>query len=169
MTYAAYRPEGTKGRGDSHLQQILQNLRRMLVRVQRDYAHDSLRLDDDGLGELAGELVDFAEDLHDDTGIWAAYERYNLDFFGTALPLTSTTKGDAAVTGIHSDRLRHLLWVLYPALIDGLALSPSHKDLQLVADASSAFLRKAFESAPRRINVASTSTTLATTGNIPLS
>jgi len=155
MTYATYRPEKTKGQGDSHLPRIAQNLRRKLARVQRDFAYNSLHLDDDGLGDLAGVLVDFAEDFHNDIGIWAAYERYNVDFFGTPLPLTSRTSSDTAVTGIHSDRFRHLLWILYPAFIDGLALSPAHKDLQRVADASSAFLRDGFESVPRDSGVQS--------------
>ena len=124
MTYAANRPERIKGQGDSHLARIVQNLCRKLAQVQRDFAYDSLRLDDDGLGELAGVLVDFAEDLHNDIGLWAAYERYNVDSFGTTLPLTSRNGGDAGVTGIHPDRFRHLLWILYPAFIDGLVLSP---------------------------------------------
>ena len=130
-------------------------MRRRLVRVQRDFAYDSLRLDDNGLRDLAGVLVDFAEDLHNDIGIWAAYERYNVGFFGTPLPLTSRTRRDTAVTGIHADRLRHLLWILYPALIDGFTLSPTHEDLRLVADASSAFLRDEFESVPRDSGVQS--------------
>ncbi len=155
MTHATYRPEGTKGQGDSYLPRILQNLRRVLVRVQQDFAYDSLHLDDDGLGELAGVLVDFAEDLHSDIGIWAAYERYNVGFFGTTLPLTSRAGGDTAATGIHLDRFRHLLWILYPAFIEGLALSPAHEDLQRVADASSAFLRDEFESVPRDSGVQS--------------
>ncbi len=155
MSHAAYRPKGIQGQGDSHLPQIVQKLRRMLVRAQRDFAFDSLRLDDDGLGELAGVLVEFAEDLHNDIGIWAAYERYNVDYFGTTLPLTSHASGDGAVLGIHPERLRHLLWVLYQALIDGLILSPTHKDLRLVVDASSAFLLDAFESVPRDSGVQS--------------
>ena len=155
MTDAIHRPRGRKGQGDSRLPRIAQNLRRMLARTQRDFAYDSLRLDDDGLGELAGVLVDFAEDLHNDIGIWAAYERYNVDFFGTALPLIPRTGSDTGITGIHSDRFRHLLWIFYPVFIDGLALSPSHRDLQLVADASSAFLRNEFESFPRDSDVQS--------------
>ncbi len=149
MTYATHRPEGVKGRGDSHLPRITQDLRRKLAQVQRDFAYDSLRLDEDGLGELAGVLVDFAEDLHNDIGIWAAYEQYNVDFFGSPLPLTSPNGGDARVTGIHPDRLRHLLWILYPPFIDGLALSPTHKDLLLVANTASAFLSDEFASVPR--------------------
>ena len=149
MTYATNRPERIKGQGDSHLARIVQNLCRKLAQVQRDFAYDSLRLDDDGLGELAGVLVDFAEDLHNDIGLWAAYERYNVDSFGTTLPLTSRNGGDAGVTGIHPDRFRHLLWILYPAFIDGLVLSPAHKDLSLIADTASAFLREGFEPVPR--------------------
>jgi len=155
MTYATYRPKGYQGQGDSHLSRIAQRLRNKIARAQRDFAYDSLHLDDDGLDELAGMLVGLAEDLHDDIGIWAAYERYNIDFFGTTLPLTSRTSGDTAVTGIQSDRFRHLLWILYPALIDGLALAPTHKDLQRVADASSAFLRDELESVPRDSGVQS--------------
>ena len=149
MTYAIHRPKGIKGQGDSQLSKIVQGLRRKLAQVQRDFAYDSLRLDDDGLGELAGVLVDFAEDLHNHIGMWALYERYNVEFFGTPLPLTSRNGGDTGVTGIHVARVRHLLWILYPALIDGLALSPTHKELSLVAETASDFLRNRFESVPQ--------------------
>ena len=149
MTYATHRPKGISGRGDSHLPRIVQDLRRKLAQVQRDFAYDTLRIDDDELGELAGVLVDFAEDLHNDIGLWAAYERYNVDIFGAPLPLTSPNGGDTGVRGVHPDGFRHLLWILYPAFIEGLALSPTHKDLSAVADTASAFLRDRFKSVPR--------------------
>ena len=38
---------------------------------------------------------------------------------------------------------------MYPALIDGLTLSPTHQDLQRVADAASAFLSDAFAAVPK--------------------
>ena len=75
MTYAAHRPEGAKRGGDSQLARILQSLRRKLAQLQQGFAFDTLRLDDDGLDELAGVLVDFAEDLHNDIGLWQKYER----------------------------------------------------------------------------------------------
>ena len=43
----------------------------------------------------------------------------------------------AARTGLHPDRFRHFLWVLYPTLVEGLMLSPGHKDLRRMADAGS--------------------------------
>jgi hypothetical protein len=79
----------------------------VLAEKQDDFAHDTLRLPSKTLGDLAGVLVDFAEDIHAGTGIWAAYERYNTEFFATALPLTSAEGGD-----LGTDRFRHFLWVL---------------------------------------------------------
>ncbi len=58
MAQITYRPEGIQGQGDSRLPRIVQPLWRMLARLQRDLAYDSLRLGDDGLGEIAGLLVD---------------------------------------------------------------------------------------------------------------
>jgi len=120
----------------------------VLSNTQQGLAYDSLCLGDDALGDLAGILVDFAEDLHNGTGIWEAYERYNVEFFETTLPLTAG-EGGGARTGLHADRFRHFLWVLYPALIDGLVLSPRHEDLGRIADASSVFLSDAFSGVPK--------------------
>ena len=155
MTYTVYRPYGYQSQGDSHLPQIAQDLRGVLIRLQNDFAYDTLRLDEDGLGELAGILVDFAEDLHNDIGIWSAHERYNVDVFGTPLPMISPDGSDATMTGINCDRFRYLLWIVYPELIGGLVLSPTHSDLRRVAGAASAFLREEFESVPRDSGVQS--------------
>lgn len=119
----------------------------MLSDSQRGFAYDSLRLGRDALGDLAGILVDFAEDLRNGTGIWEAYERYNFEFFETTLPLTAGEDGPRR--GLHPDRFRHFLWVLYPALLDGLMLSPGHEDLRRIADASSVFLSDAFSTVPK--------------------
>jgi hypothetical protein len=152
MDYSAHRPHGYRGRGDSHLPQIVRLIRRTLSGTQRGFAQDTLRLDSETLGEIAGILVDFAEDLHNNTGIWAAYERYNTEFFGTALPMSSGQSG-VSETGFHPDRFRHFLWILYPTFIDGLTLSPTHQDLRRVADASSAFLSNAFAAIPKDSSV----------------
>jgi hypothetical protein len=127
----------------------VRKLRRTLWDTQHGFADDTLRLGPDALGELAGILVAFAEDIHNDTGIWEAYERFNAEFFGTALPLTSGECGGGSAAGFHPDRFRHLLWVLYPAFIDALILSPTHQDLQRAADASSTFLYDAFAAVPK--------------------
>lgn len=148
MTYSSHRPKGFEGQGDSYLPNIVRKLKKTLAETQRDFGHDTLRLTSGALGDLAGNLVDFAEDIHAGTGIWAAYERYNIEFFGTALPLTSDAGGDIGAE-LHPDRLRHFLWILYPALIDNLTISPTHQDLQRVADAAGSFLSEAFADVPK--------------------
>ena len=149
MTYSAHRPQGYRERGDLHIPQVVRQLRRTLSEVQRDFAHDTLRLNSEAISELAGILVDFAEDLHNNIGIWAAYERCNTEFFGTALPLTSSGNGGDLGTVFHPDRFRHLLWGLYPVLFDGLVLSPTHQDLIRVAEASSNYLSDALSAIPK--------------------
>lgn len=145
MTYSSHRPQGFEGEGDSHLPGIVRKLKKTLAETQDDFAHDTLRLPSKALGDLAGILVDFADDIHNGTGIWAAYERYNVEFFGAALPLTS---GESS-SGLNADCFRHFLWVLYPALIDNLTISPTHQDLRRVADAASALLSDAFADVPK--------------------
>jgi hypothetical protein len=143
--YSAHRPKGFKAQGDLHLPQVVRQLQKTLSKTQRDFAHDTLRLPSDALGDLAGILVDFAEDIHGGTGIWSAYERYNVEFFGVALPLTS----GGSASGLIGDRFRHFLWILYPALIDNLTISPTHQDLHRIADAASAQLSDAFAEVPK--------------------
>ncbi len=149
MAYPAHRPQGHQGQGDSRLASIVRQLRWILLEVQHGFACDTLRLPPKVLGEFAGILVDFAEDLHNATGIWAAYERYNVELFEIALPLISGQNGSDLGTGFHPDRFLHFLWVLYPAFIDGLTLSPTHHDLRHVADTVSAFLPEAFSAVPK--------------------
>ena len=108
MSYSAHRPEGYRGRADSRLPRIVRQLRQTLAEAQRGFSHDTLRLGAHALDELAAILVDFAEDLHNGTGIWEAYEHYNTEFFGTALPLTPN-EGSAADTPLRPDRFRHFL------------------------------------------------------------
>ena len=149
MIYSKQRPPGYEGRGDSYLAPTLKQLRRVLADTQRDFAYDSLRLDSESLGEVAGILVDFAEDLYNGIGIWEAFERYNTEFFGAALPLVATDDGGDVRAVLHPNRFRHFLWILYPKFVDGLVFSPSHRDLQRIAQASSEFLSDAFTAIPK--------------------
>jgi hypothetical protein len=145
MDYSTHHPKGHEGQGDPYLHSIVKKLRRTLAEAQHGFAHDTLRLLSGGLGDLAGVLVDFAEDIHSGAGIWAAYERYNTEFFGTVLPLTSGEGG----SGLNANRFRHFLWILFPSLIDNLTISPTHQDLHRIADTASALLSDAFADVPK--------------------
>jgi len=63
-------------------------VQRTIRRVQRTFRFDTLRLDRSDIADLSTILAEFAEDLHNDIGIWRAYEDGNRAFFGVALPIT---------------------------------------------------------------------------------
>ena len=149
MCYGVYQLEGFSGECDAALPRCVKDLARLLNTTQRQFTYDNLRLDPKGRQEMAGILVDFAVDVHNDVGMWEAYERYNVEFFGVPLPLTTKIKPE----GIHEDRVRHLLWVLYPELVSGLILSPHHRDLQRLVAASARFLNERISVLPKDAGV----------------
>ncbi|MBI1987164.1 MAG: DUF3843 family protein [Nitrospinae bacterium] len=145
MRYLNYLPEEHRGKSDSKLPQLVKQLKRVLTNVQRKFAHNTLKLDGERQEELAGILIDFAVDIHNDIGIWTAYERYNTELFGSPLPLTA----DVQTTGISRERLRHLLWMTYPQLVSDLVISPQHQDMLKVADAALELLNEKVLSLPK--------------------
>lgn len=145
MRYLTYFPEELRGKSDSKLPQIVKQLKRVLANVQRRFTHNTLKLDGEKQEELAGILVDFAVDIHNDIGIWTAYERYNTELFGSPLPLTA----DVQTTNISRERLRHLLWMTYPLLVSNLVVYPQHQDILKVADAVLGVLNDKILSLPK--------------------
>jgi hypothetical protein len=93
-------------------------------------------------------LVEFAEDIHNDIGLWRSLEQYNLEFFGIRLPVTLQSDQDMEQKAINTNRIHHLLWVLYPELQLQLILSPTHQDLCVLAEQISRFLTDRFAKIP---------------------
>ena len=145
MKHADYMPAGYTGQLDSPLPQLVKELRPLLSDVQTDFQGDELCLERRELEELAGILVDFAADIHAGLGIWQSYERYNQEFYDAPLPLTSDVSRQA-FQGIHVERVRHLLWVLYSTILDEHVIAPTDPDIQSLAEAASAFLSRSFAS-----------------------
>ncbi len=140
-----HRPDGLRGPGDARLLPLGKELHVLLAETQRTFRYVALRLRKGELRKLAEILVEFAEDLHNSIGLWSAYERYNREFYGTNLPFHQS---DNAAKGVSLARVQHLLWVVYPALIPGLVVSPHHGDLECLAQAAHAYLAEAFQSVP---------------------
>ena len=136
MRYLGHNPRGYEGEIDSGLPRLVKELRRLLSRTQRTFGHTDLFLGRSDLEKLAGLLVDFAIDVHCGTGIWESYEAYNREWLGTPLPMSICEGDKAPPEGIDSARIRHLLWVLYPELKEGLVLAPFHRDLLRMVDAA---------------------------------
>jgi len=104
---------------------------------------------EDKTGELAQVLVEFAEDVHNNIGIWRSLEQYNLEFFGTPLPLTLPPGEKADSSPMNRYRIQHLLWTRYHLSSPHIILPPNHQGLIFLADIISNFLEKRFEKIPR--------------------
>lgn len=141
-----YRPDNHHGDSDGHLAGLAKDLFKLLRETQKSFGYDSLRLRKPELADLAEILVEFGEDIHNHIGIWNAYEQYNLEFFGCRLPFASMVQDGAGIT---FDRVRHLLWVLYPELIPGLIISPRHQDMEAMAEVARLCLDMAFKRVPK--------------------
>jgi hypothetical protein len=149
MSRLQFRPEGFEGSVEDSFPEIQTALVRRLAKAQKDLTHDTLRLARPDLETLAAILVEFAEDLHCGIGIWHSLERYNLEFFGTPLPLVAEAGAILPPGEISAPRVRHLLWVLYAQMIPDLLIAPEHVDLIRLADVASDVLRARFAELPR--------------------
>lgn len=148
MNKQHFRPAGPPGRGDKYLRDAARDVQRAIREAQRDYHDESLRLRPAGLAELSLILAEFAEDLHNDIGIWRTFEDYNRQWFGVPLPITEGCEG-ADGTAITADRVRHLLWVLLAVLNPDQTLGPEHPDLQCLAEAAANALAARMAPIPR--------------------
>ena len=155
MLFPTYRPEGHTGRGDKYLKDIVNELRRIVAKKQNSFSDKNLKLKSQDLRTLAICLVEFAEDLHNEIGIWKSLEYYNTQLFCTPLPLV-IAKGDTENTrGISTSRVQFLLWNLYSELQPSLILSTKHPDIANLAQASSDFLRNRFVQVPKNSGIKS--------------
>ena len=149
VNFRLARPKAHPGKGDKYLPKILQDLSNLLRKKQKDFLYDSLRISADKIRDLSQTLVEFAEDVHNDIGIWNGLEQYNLEFFGTKLPLipgsVDETTGQAP---INKRRIQYLLWNQYQLFDPDLILSPNHRDLIRLSEMVSDFLSDRFKNLP---------------------
>ena len=139
MNFDRHRPNFPAGRGDAHLPRLVRDLKKHLLKTRRQLAQDMLRLNTAELEALAHMLVEMAEDLHNDIGLWRALEQYNREFFGVSLPLTGSSDL-ADETPPLAERLAHFMWIFYAELDPDLTLPPTHPDLRRLADSAAHFL-----------------------------
>src|SRR6516165_5089754 len=113
MDFRTNRPQRGFGRSERSLAKLAEDLSRFLTKAQRSLTYDTLHLSSRQRETLASLLVEFAEDLSHDIGIWRSLEQYNLDFFGTPLPCIRQPGEAMDAEPINPERLQFLLWTLY--------------------------------------------------------
>lgn len=149
MSFQAATPEGYTGKGDEQLIEIHRKLKRLLGKALKSIADEALNLPPAARDQIAGVLVEFAEDLHNDIGIWRSYEQYNREFFGTPLPLILLPGEEIDGKDLLVHRVHHLLWNLYPEFDPDLILSPTYDPLYLLSEQIADCLEKQFEKMPK--------------------
>ena len=144
MDFHSHRPHRRLGRSERSLVKMTQDLMRFLTKAQRSLTFDTLHLSGRKRETLAQILVEFAEDLHQDIGIWRGLEAYNLDFFGTPLPCVLQPDEAMDTAPVNPARVQFLLWTLYSVLESELILAPNHQDLERLALWIAEFLHERF-------------------------
>lgn len=143
------RPSGPKREGDSRLRSVAKRLRDVIADTQRSFGRRDLRLVSQGVHALAEILTEFAEDLHNDIGMWSAYESHNMRCFGTPLPITfKCDQTEVLAAGIDVNRVHHFLWCLYPQMLPGAIIAPRNPDLVRLACAVTDSLIRSFQKVP---------------------
>ena len=149
VNFRLARPKAHPGKGDKYLPKIIQDLSNLQRKTQKDFHYDTLRLSADKIRDLSQTLVEFAEDVHNEIGIWDSLEQYNLEFFGTKLPLTPGSAEEATDQApINKHRIHYLLWNQYQLFDPDLILSPIHQDLIRFSEMVSDFLSDRFKNLP---------------------
>src|SRR5713101_5183315 len=144
MDFRDHRPQRGFGRSERALAKIAEDLTRFLTKAQRSLTYETLHLSGRQRETLASLLVEFAEDLSQDIGIWRSLEVYNRDFFGTPLPCVLSPDETMDAEPITPERMQFLLWTLYAELEPGLILAPNHQDLERLALWMAEFLSARF-------------------------
>jgi hypothetical protein len=149
MNLESHRPPGFVSKGDHYLLSMAMELKSILIKTEKSLAHNSLSLPDSKYEQLAGLLVEFGEDIHNNIGMWKSLEQYNVTFFGTPLPFVGQSAEGTSTEPINEQRVQHLLWVIYSELNPQLIISPTHGDLMQMAAVVADFLKRRFTKIPR--------------------
>ncbi len=147
--FQSARLPGFTGRGDKYLGEIAQELRRLLLKTRNTFVFPSCRLPDAAWSDVAVLLVEWAEDVHNDIGLWHAVETHQRRCFGTPLPLIVKASADVELRGFDSRRIQFFLWSLWPCFNPERVLSPAHEDLKRLAETASHLLAERFARLPQ--------------------
>jgi len=147
------RPEGLPSKETVTLQSIAQKVFNNISDIQKTYSYKTLILPKTDVEELSETIVEFAEDILNDIGIWKSIEHYNQKFFGNPLPFSLPKGGSFENNGINPYRVHHLLWKVYQELIPDLILSPEQIDLEILVTQLTRFLKQIENDFPKHSTI----------------
>lgn len=113
LSFKNNRPEGYSREEIHSLSKIGNALFTLLRDSQKSFYYTNLKLSKRKLEELTLVIVEFAEDLINETGIWRSLEEYNKEFFGDPLPFSLPAEKKSPEKIINEKRIHYLLWNKY--------------------------------------------------------
>jgi len=150
--FEQFRPKEFTGSGDKYLFPLISELSNVISRLENKYYYDTLKFDKNQNFIMANLLIELAEDLHNDIGLWKSIEHYNKALFNTPLPLF--VDEDIEITEcFDKNRIKFFVYNIFEEFDEDVLLSPHHKDLEIFASGVSLFLKDKFNSVPKESGV----------------
>jgi hypothetical protein len=146
--FEQFRPENFKGNGDKHLYPLITELRKVISQLEKLFSFDTLKLEKNQNFVMANLLIEFAEDLHNDIGLWKSIEYYNNLMFNTPLPLF-VDENYKIEDCFDINRIKFFIHTIFHEFDDELILSTEHKDFNILAEGISSFLSSNFKTVPK--------------------
>lgn len=138
------RPKGFNHNEEKFLIPLINEMEKLIAETQSRYLFDTIKLDTEKRQVLSSLIIEFAEDLHNNIGLWASVEYYNKQLFNTPLPLFLNSDNETEQV-FQVGRIQYFLHTLFCEFDPDLVIAPTHKDLRLLAISVSAFLSANFQ------------------------
>jgi hypothetical protein len=141
------RPKGFPNKEAKFLIPLINEIEKLIANTQNLYLYDSIKLNKKQRQVLSTLIIEFAEDLHNDIGLWNSVEYYNKQLFNTPLPLFVNSENE-----IHQvfdvNRIKYFIYTILYEFEQDLIISAKHKDLDLLTNTISTFLSDKFQNVP---------------------
>ena len=142
------RPKGFNSKEDRFLIPIINGMEKLIASTQNQYVYDTIKLDKKLRQILSTLLIEFAEDLHCEIGLWKSLEFYNKQLFDTPLPLFVNNENEIKES-FDVNRIKYFIHNIFFEFDPELIMAPNHNDLDLLSKNISEFLTEKFQNVPR--------------------
>ncbi len=142
------RPSDYSGEGDKYLMPLIEGLAKILPDIESNYATDLFKIKRKRRKAFACIIIEFAEDLYNDIGLWKSIEYHNQKLFNTPLPIF--VKDESEIEELFDkNRIKFLIYNISKYFIYTSFFSPFDKDFDFLAESISKYLREKFINVPK--------------------
>jgi hypothetical protein len=142
------RPQAIHLEEEKFLFPLIVEIERLIKKTQFQYRNETIKLGKYQRQVLAALIIEFAEDLHNNIGLWDSVEYYNKQLFNTPLPLFVNNENEIKQL-FDESRIKCFIHTIFFEFKPELILRPAHKDLDLLAKTLSSFLTEKFKNLPK--------------------